>query len=389
MPYGNIDAVWLLGMAGRARRSSMADGKNCPGQDGRTVRVLGENGCVRSRPPKAAGTTAPGALAAYRREVVAARTALSPGTNVPMTRLSERRLNCSNGCQATVYRLAQGVLLQHIGRDQPVPAQDVGACTSSFHSRQTVLCKMNKFIVVVPVYNADEYISDCLASVMCQTYENFTCVIIDDRSTDQTASIVKAFQDDPVSPKLTRVYNTTRAGSPLANIVKGISMMSRDGEDIIVNLDGDDRFYHDGVLEKLNEVYSDPSIWLTYGNFVPRSGNYGPYCKKIENTRLYRKSRNWYASHLRTFKSKLWNKIRDDDLRDTGGRYFNVAGDAALLYPMLEMCGMKHHHFISEVLYEYNDLNALNEMKVAEQKQFSTGEFIQSKPCYEEIVSFP
>lgn len=66
--------------------------------------------------------------------------------------------------------------------------------------------------------------------------------------------------------------------------------------------------------------------------------------------------------------------------------HFDLAGDTALLYPLLEMSGMTHHRFISEVMYEYNDLNALNEMKVSEQRQLSTGHYIQNKPCYDEIV---
>ena len=143
---------------------------------------------------------------------------------------------------------------------------------------------------------------------MKQTYANYACVIIDDCSTDQTASLIRSFEDDPISPKFTRVYNQIRAGSPLANIVKGISRMSGSGEDIIVNLDGDDRLHHDRVLERLDAIYSDSEVWMTYGNFVPRSGAYGPYCQPIEDTRHYRKSRKWYASHLRTFKAKLWNK---------------------------------------------------------------------------------
>lgn len=49
--------------------------------------------------------------------------------------------------------------------------------------------------VIMPAYNAEEYISEAVQSVMAQTYENWELLIIDDCSTDSTANIVKQFSD--------------------------------------------------------------------------------------------------------------------------------------------------------------------------------------------------
>lgn len=48
--------------------------------------------------------------------------------------------------------------------------------------------------VVIPVYNSQDYISDCLDSVLSQTYESFETIAIDDGSTDNTLDILKTYQ---------------------------------------------------------------------------------------------------------------------------------------------------------------------------------------------------
>ncbi|MEX2954199.1 glycosyltransferase [Serratia fonticola] len=49
--------------------------------------------------------------------------------------------------------------------------------------------------VILPVYNAEEYLSSCLESLVSQTYENFTISIIDDGSTDNSLKIIKSFAE--------------------------------------------------------------------------------------------------------------------------------------------------------------------------------------------------
>lgn len=54
---------------------------------------------------------------------------------------------------------------------------------------------MKKVSVIVPAYNAEEYIEECLNSICKQTYENIEIVVIDDGSKDGTASIIRQFAD--------------------------------------------------------------------------------------------------------------------------------------------------------------------------------------------------
>lgn len=47
--------------------------------------------------------------------------------------------------------------------------------------------------VIVPVFNAEKYLNECLSSIRCQTYSNLEIVIIDDGSTDTSAEICDAY----------------------------------------------------------------------------------------------------------------------------------------------------------------------------------------------------
>jgi len=52
--------------------------------------------------------------------------------------------------------------------------------------------------IAVPVYNGDEFIEECLQSILDQSFTDWECVVVNNRSTDRTAAIVQEFTDrDP------------------------------------------------------------------------------------------------------------------------------------------------------------------------------------------------
>lgn len=57
---------------------------------------------------------------------------------------------------------------------------------------------MNKISVVMPAYNAEEYISESIESVLKQSFEDFELIIVDDGSTDNTVEIIKSFKNNKI-----------------------------------------------------------------------------------------------------------------------------------------------------------------------------------------------
>lgn len=53
----------------------------------------------------------------------------------------------------------------------------------------------NEIVIIVPFYNAGDFIEDCVSSIITQKYDNFKVVFIDDASTDDSWD--KLPHDDP------------------------------------------------------------------------------------------------------------------------------------------------------------------------------------------------
>ncbi|EAH5195506.1 glycosyltransferase, partial [Campylobacter jejuni] len=54
--------------------------------------------------------------------------------------------------------------------------------------------------IVIPIYNVEKYLDECLQSVVNQTYANLSIVLVNDGSNDNSLSIAKkyALQDERI-----------------------------------------------------------------------------------------------------------------------------------------------------------------------------------------------
>ena len=50
-----------------------------------------------------------------------------------------------------------------------------------------------KVSIIIPAYNAEKYIKQCVDSCLSQTYTNFEIIAIDDGSTDSTVKILQEY----------------------------------------------------------------------------------------------------------------------------------------------------------------------------------------------------
>ncbi|MGN8709058.1 glycosyltransferase family 2 protein [Collinsella sp. HCP3S3_B1] len=97
-----------------------------------------------------------------------------------------------------------------------------------------------RFSIIVPVYNGERYLSECLQSVARQTYSNYELVIVDDGSTDRSGAIADKFAAARTN---IRVLHGENRG-PLLARRRGLSHCRGD---YVVFLDADDAFRSDAL----------------------------------------------------------------------------------------------------------------------------------------------
>lgn len=124
---------------------------------------------------------------------------------------------------------------------------------------------------------------------------------------------------------------------------------------IVVWLDGDDWLFACHSLLTVHRIYlQNPECMMTYGQFVDDKGRPGfaaPY-----TTTDYR-SAPWLATHLKTFRAGLFQRIAVEDLQQDG-MWIPMASDQAVMLPMLEMAGPHRVLFNREPLCVYNTANS-------------------------------
>src|SRR5437870_3978845 len=89
---------------------------------------------------------------------------------------------------------------------------------------------MPRVSVVIPLYNSVDYIGEAIESAVAQTFRDFELIVVDDGSTDGSASVVRGFGD-----AVRYVYQTNAGVSVAMNHGMALSK----GE-LIAFLDNDD-----------------------------------------------------------------------------------------------------------------------------------------------------
>ena len=112
--------------------------------------------------------------------------------------------------------------------------------------------------VIIPTYNRAHVLSRSIKSVLCQTYQDFELIIMDDGSTDNTEEIVKYFDDS----RIRYFRRKINSGSPVVPTNEGIEAAK--GKYIAVQ-DSDDEWLQE-KLEKQIRVFEDttPKVGIVY-----------------------------------------------------------------------------------------------------------------------------
>ena len=118
-----------------------------------------------------------------------------------------------------------------------------------------------KVSVIIPVYNQELYLTDCISSIINQTYKNLEIIIVDDGSTDSSSDIIKKFcaEDNRivfVEKKNTGVSDTRNIG------------VSKSSGDYLMFVDSDDWIELDTIEKLLLKIKLENVDVIRYNDIV-------------------------------------------------------------------------------------------------------------------------
>lgn len=92
-----------------------------------------------------------------------------------------------------------------------------------------------KFSIVIPVYNVEKYIDKCLNSILCQSYDNFEVIIVNDGTKDNSQKIIDKYvkKDKRFKSYIKKNGGLSSARNYGLDYVKGDYLLFVDSDDYI------------------------------------------------------------------------------------------------------------------------------------------------------------
>ena len=119
-----------------------------------------------------------------------------------------------------------------------------------------------KISVIIPVYNAEKYLSKCLESIINQTFKDIEIICINDGSYDKSEKIINKYAQ---KDKRIILFNQKNKGAGLAR-QKGIELLN--GE-YLSFIDSDDLFHYRTLEIAYENIkkYNSEVVWFQFANF--------------------------------------------------------------------------------------------------------------------------
>jgi len=117
------------------------------------------------------------------------------------------------------------------------------------------------FSIIIPMYNAREYISQCIESLLCQTMKDFEVVVVDDGSKDNSGEIIRSYMEKDSRVRLISQENSGQSKA------RNTGLRESQGE-YIIYLDSDDFVMKEDFLHKVKSSIDTASAEVVMYRYV-------------------------------------------------------------------------------------------------------------------------
>jgi hypothetical protein len=149
------------------------------------------------------------------------------------------------------------------------------------------------------------------------------------------------------------VVDAAKQDPPRAHFQILIDLISRLPDDrIVASLDADDWLGPPNALCTVARYFAAGAL-VSYGSFSFADGRRGNPSEAYAKGTDVRRSA-WRATHLKCYRAGLFKKIKHEHLRGPDGEWLPHARDLAVMFPLIEMAGLRRTAHVREVIYTYN-----------------------------------
>ena len=155
-----------------------------------------------------------------------------------------------------------------------------------------------KVSIILPVYNVENYITQCLQCLIAQTFNNIEIICVDDESTDNTMKILRDFAS---RDKRIKIYTQRHQ---FAGSARNLGLEKAVGE-YVMFLDPDDYFDITMVEKLYNKINFDNTDVTLCGIYYVLKNNVIKYINPYYDTILYNQFDNAVFS-VKEIKNDIW-----------------------------------------------------------------------------------
>ncbi|HFU4117171.1 TPA: glycosyltransferase [Streptococcus suis] len=154
----------------------------------------------------------------------------------------------------------------------------IGYCHQTLYKYRNE--KQELISIVIAAYNVEQYLEECLESVLNQTYQHIEVILVNDGSTDQTVDIAEAFASRDQRLKVIHIENQG------ASVAKNTGIAHASGSYVVL-VDSDDIISRDQV-QVLYDLAKRENADITMGHYYVYDENDGRfYYYPMDHSRDY------------------------------------------------------------------------------------------------------
>ncbi|MDV4150428.1 glycosyltransferase [Clostridium sp. AL.422] len=202
--------------------------------------------------------------------------------------------------------------------------------------------------IILPIYNVEKYLQECLESILNQSYKDYELIIVDDGSKDNSLKIVNSYKE-----KFKNLVILTQENKGVS-VARNLALSYANG-DYISFVDSDD-FLDEKMLEKVMKIAlkTDAEIVITNYYLYYNKENIIKFLKDMPYFGFYDSSEIIDMMLKYKIQGQLWNKIFKRSLLNDNGFEFERGRYIQDIFPVFKIIyNAKKIAYIDKALYFY------------------------------------